>query len=155
MSPCPSNTATDVVAGEKKAFTSADLTSAKKARVDLNWLAERVHGGRAVVAAKFKTEAAVSGGTEIILDASQVFVKLPESPSCPQFKLAACAAGEAHTFTRDQNRCQVPTGCAKTATCSTSVPACTEGYTLQSWSSLPKACPAYACDPTWAVAQAQ
>ncbi len=88
------------------------------------------------------------GGVESILDAGQVFLKLPETNHCPQFKMANCPEGLVRTYHRDEKRCILPDACVQGMMCAAYVPSCDEGFTLSSWTGG-NGCSAYACDPSW------
>jgi hypothetical protein len=72
-------------------------------------------------------------------------LRLPDRvTSCPKPSIAECPEGLVHGWTRDENRCLMPTGCVEPLFCIALVPACDEGYTLVSWENQ---CTQYACDP--------
>ena len=120
--------------------------------VDGKWLTNRIEEHDALVAGKFVAGQKFSTGTEQILSASQVFVKIPEAPGpCPVFKLAACPNGQTRTYVRNADRCILPAACVSGGACALFVPQCAPGYTLQSWTGGKFACQAYACDPAWSV----
>ena len=152
--PCPNETATKLNATEKTYFSGYTVDRAKKPFVDAAWLIERVEHGGAVVAGRFSDGQSYPGGVEQLLDASQVFVRLPADPGpCPVFKLAACPKGQSWTYTRDANLCLLPDTCAADAGCPSLQPAqCAEGYDLASWRTHTKSCRAFACDPAFVVA---
>jgi hypothetical protein len=118
--------------------------------VDQNWLTFRVTDKDALVAGKFVDGAVINGQQEKVLSASQVFLKIPDmTQSCGRPAIAMCPAGSRNVWTRDQNRCSVPAGCATSGACAAFVPACADGYSLISWTGGPFACPQYACDPSF------
>lgn len=118
--------------------------------VDNAWLTSRATEADAIVLGSVHSGAQLPGGKEKVLSARNVFLKLPEIQGpCPQFKLAACPAGQTRAYTRDTDRCVLPGPCVATGACDKSTPACDAGYDLRSWTSAPSGCNAYACDPTW------
>jgi hypothetical protein len=69
------------------------------------------------------------------LDATQVFVHLPDVVGpCPTM-IIRCEEGAVATYERDANRCMVPTGCVKRGFCPMYMPTCGSGCALKSWSS--------------------
>jgi hypothetical protein len=105
-----------------------------------DWLTSRVLAHYALVAGTFDR------GT---LEASQVFVHLPDVVGpCPML-IIRCEQGTVATYDRDANHCLRPTGCVSRGMCPMYIPACDEGYTLASWASKPDGCAAFACDPSF------
>jgi hypothetical protein len=112
-------------------------------RVDTTWLASRVTRHGAIVAGR-----AHAG----VLEASQVYVKLPERVGpCVAMPIHPCAEGLVTTYERTADRCLLPNGCVAPRPCPLFVPACPAGYTLVSWKGGDEACNRYACDPTFAT----
>lgn len=123
-----------------KMVSSVDVTDAQMSLVDSAWLTNRATYGRAVVAGSV-----VKRKGALVLDASQIFLRLPDrATSCPKPSIAECPEGLVHGWTRDENRCLMPTGCLEPLFCIAMVPSCDEGYTLVSWENQ---CTQYACDP--------
>ena len=145
--PCPSLGATRVNYAAQTLFHGFDVAYVGEGRVDANWLTGRaLHHGAIVVGTWYRK------GEERLLDVANVFVRLPEQrDGCPQYKLAQCPEGQVHSFTRDADRCVLPSGCITPGGCALYLPTCNEGYTLQSWTSAPFACNAYVCDPSWVL----
>ena len=144
--PCPSLSATKLHSSAKLQVHDFDLTRASLPLVDQNWLAGRVISNGGLVAG-----ALVTRGAEKVLDVSKVFLKLPAShQSCGRPAVPFCGKGTVNVWTRDENLCSVPAGCAKTGTtfCAQYVPSCAEGYTLVQWTGV-STCSAYACDPSF------
>ncbi|HEX8789523.1 MAG TPA: hypothetical protein VF765_01130 [Polyangiaceae bacterium] len=105
-----------------------------------DWLASRVLGHYGLVAGTFDRET---------LEATQVFVHLPDVPGpCPML-IVRCEEGTVATYERDANHCLEPTGCVSRGICPMYIPACASGYTLASWASKPGGCAAFACDPAF------
>lgn len=150
--PCPSLEATKL---NSTAGTLYHVTKTQRAAlqlVDTNWQRNRVELHGALVAGKFVNGQLVSGSYENVLDASQVYVKLPEDKGpCPVFKLAQCPDGKVHTFTRSADRCILPAGCVTGGACAAFVPSCAQGYVHQSWTGGQFACTQYACDPAFSL----
>ena len=150
--PCPSLRASKLHSAGKLLFHDLDVARAAMPLVDQNWLTFRVTDRDALVAGRFVDGAQVGVGREKVLDASQVFLHLPDmTQSCPRFALAKCPAGKVNIFARNQDRCVVPAGCGGGGACRLMVPACAEGYSLSSWTGGVFGCTQYACDPTFIV----
>ncbi len=146
--PCPSLRASKLHSTTKVLHHDLDVSRASMPGVDRNWLTSRVVDKDALVAARFVDGARVGGVMEKVLDASQVFIKIPDmTQSCGRPSIALCPAGKVNIWTRDENRCVMPAGCGGRGACAAFVPACTEGYALVSWTGGPFACTQYACDP--------
>ncbi len=147
--PCPSLQATKLNNGTQTYFMAADLSRASVGQLDQNWLNDRIETKGALVAGRFTQVNRVGVGQETILDAADVYVKLPELPGpCPQYKLAACSPGYVHGFTRNVDRCIVPTGCVIAPRCAQIRPGCATDYTAVTWAGP---CPQWACDPTFTL----
>lgn len=132
------------------AFTTLTVEDAAKPFVDQAWLARRVLFRGGIVAATLRNGTLFQGGYEKVLDASQVFVRLPNVVGpCPLFPIKLCPEGTVNTMSRTADGCMIPTGCAKPGICPLFMPACEPGYTLASWRAQPSACNAYACDPAF------
>ena len=136
--------ASQAATGSTTNVSRVQVQRASKAFVDQAWLSARVASSGSLAFAKVTTV-----NKEAVLDASQIYLKLPERAGCPAVREPACPAGQVHTYDRDTRRCLVPTGCAQPGACSHMLPSCTEGYDLVSWATAPRACPAAACDPSW------
>jgi hypothetical protein len=131
--------------------TTISVDSAAMGFVDTDWLVHRVQTGGALVAASLIAGAQYPAGTEQVLDATQVFLHLPEGMGpCPALMQLNCAAtGQLNTFVRNADRCIIPTGCESPGVCSMMMPNCASGYTATSYRSQNHACPSVTCDPTW------
>lgn len=150
--PCLSFTATKINSTAKpKDFSSLSVASAAFAFVDQAWLSAQVLEGGALVSGTLQSGAHLAGGTEKILDATQVYLPVPQGPAaCTQHQLY-CPDGTAQVFERNASRCVVPTGCMAQGFCPQSVPACPEGYTRVSWRGDTTGCATFACDPSWTL----
>ena len=150
--PCPSLRASKLHSTSKILHHDLDVTRASLTQVDQNWLTFRATDRDALVAGRFVDGAQVGVGKEKVLDASQVFVHLPDvTQSCPRYAVVHCPAGKVNIYTRNENRCVVPAGCGGGGACRLSVPACAENYSLISWTGGVFGCTQYACDPTFIV----
>jgi len=130
------DSATEVNEGKVHAFHVLDVSEAAARDVDQPWLSARVLDGAALVAGSI---------TSGVLHASTVFVRLPDAVTCAK-SIEACGEGTVPTYTRNANRCLVPSGCERREMCAMIVPTCDPGYTRSSWPGA-HGCPAFACDP--------
>jgi len=148
MAPCPNLVALTLNTSTQTIFDSTDVMRASAPHVDQNWLAERLHGRNAIAAGVIRDGTLFPGGYEKVLDASQVYVRLPERIGpCPMMPIPNCDPLTA-TFTRSADRCLVFDACADHSNCPSLQPAiCAEGYELQGWPTNTVACIAFACDP--------
>jgi hypothetical protein len=145
--PCPSLGAKKVNFTAQTLFHQLDLADVTAGLVDGKWLRKRATLDGAITSGTM-----VRRGEEQVLEASNVFLRLPEvAGPCPVFKLAACPMGQVRTYTRTADRCVVPAACVAPGVCAQYIPACGEGYSLSSWQSGTFGCPAYACDPNWVL----
>jgi len=145
--PCPDLGARRVNYTAQTLFHRLDLSDVTGQLVDGRWLRKR-----AIVDGAITSGTYVRRGEELIFEATNVFLRLPEvAGPCPLFKLAQCPEGQTWSYTRTADRCIVPVTCVTQKFCAAYVPACAEGYSLQSWASTNGGCSAYACDPTWVV----
>ncbi|MGA9525137.1 MAG: DUF6748 domain-containing protein [Myxococcaceae bacterium] len=150
--PCFSETASKLNSSSKTRFSSYSVARASRTLVDQEWLINRIAHHDAIVAGTLTKGQNFPGGRDLVLDASQVYLRLPEQAGpCPVMKLAACPEGKAWSFERNADRCALPVGCIEAGACAAYVPQCDDGYTLKSWTGGMFACSAYACDPTFTV----
>ncbi len=148
--PCPSLRATKLHTTARTMFNDLDVKPAALPGVDRNWLTFRVTDGDALVAGKFVNGNQVGVGVEKVLEASQVFVKLPDmTRSCGRPFIPTCPAGQTVIWSRDANRCLMPAGCGGGGACAAVVPSCADGYELFSWTGGPFACTQHVCDPAF------
>lgn len=146
--PCNNVVAKELNTGTKHDITRLSVDEVGSPLLDETWLASRVFAHGAIVGGKLVNGALYPAGYETVLSAAQVFVRIPEKQAaCPMYKLAACPTGEVRTFTRDENRCQVPSDCVKPGICPLYLPACGDGYQLASWPGGTHGCSQFACDP--------
>jgi len=121
-------------------FATLSVTDLAPLRVDTDWLMSRVLDHGATVAGR------LHGAT---LEATQVFLRLPDvAGPCPEFRIR-CSGGEVATFDRSVDRCLIPTGCVVPGICPLWIPRCEPGYDLVSWVTQPTGCPAFECDPSF------
>src|SRR6185312_10078189 len=115
------------------AFSDLSVASAAASFVDQSWLSGRVMNAGAIVSGSVVSGEQLPGGTQTVLDATQVFLHLPEGMGPCSHHVVSCGVGKVQVFERDQNRCVNNTGCAAPGMCSQMMPACADGYTLSSW----------------------
>lgn len=148
--PCPTMKATKLHTTSSILFHDLSVERAAKPLVDQNWMTARVTDKGALVAGRFVNGAQVGTGVERVLDAAQVFVKLPDmTQSCPRTSLPLCPSPKQNVWVRNTNLCTMPAGCAQPGACAAYVPSCEDGYSLQSWTGGMFACTQYACDPAF------
>lgn len=149
--PCHNLRAEKLATSSKPYFTAVDVELASLQFVQQEWLVHEIEERGAIVTGQILDGQRFPGGPEKVLVATQVFLKLGNGPeSCPVFRLAACKEGQTWTYARDERRCVLPVSCQPTMYCRAMVPACQDGYVLQSWIGG-SGCPAYACDPAFTV----
>ncbi|MBL8935078.1 MAG: hypothetical protein JNM69_11025 [Archangium sp.] len=143
--PCPSLRAIKLHTTQETLFHEVSVARASKTNVDARWMTSRITDKGALVTAAF-----VTANRSTTLDASQVFMRLPEpSQSCPRVAIHQCAAGYTLSWARNENRCLIPTGCVRTVTCPQIRPYCDADYSAMTWNGGTNACPRAICDPTW------
>jgi hypothetical protein len=148
--PCNNQVATQLGSGKTTELTRVSAERAAKAFVDQPWLENRIGIHGALVAARVAAGKKTAGGTEVVLDASQVWLHLPESAGpCPMPRELACAPSQVQAYARTTDRCLLAVGCVTPGVCSRMQPSCSEGYVPTSWTSAPDGCPATVCDPAW------
>ena len=148
--PCPNEVARPINGSTTRVFDTLRVDRAAWPHVDRDWLAARAlsHGG--LVAGTFAPPDDSHADRKLVLDASQVFVRLPDRAGpCATGTSAACDSGEVMTFRRTPDRCMVPTGCVKPGICALLIPACGAGYVRVSWRADSGGCNAFACDPAF------
>ena len=150
--PCNQDMASELNSpGAAKEVTTVAVDSAAMGFVDTDWLLHRVQSGGALVAASITGGAQYPAGTEQVLDATQVFLHLPEGMGpCPMVRQIDCSqTGQVDTFERNADRCLVQTGCVTPGVCSMMIPTCGTGYTATSYRGPSNACARVTCDPSW------
>jgi hypothetical protein len=152
VAPCSNEIGTLLNTQQTYNFDGLSVAGASEPWMDEDWLTERVRQRHAIVSASLVNGQLYPGGYEQILDASQVFVRLPYFDGPCQFKPTRfCASPFVNAYTRTADHCLVSDGCAEPGICPMYVPGCSPGYTLQSWLTQPNGCPAYSCDPSFTV----
>lgn len=147
VAPCPVLKATKLHSTQATLGTGLDTSRASLEGVDDAWLAGRVLSKGALVAGRFRPGNTPGLNRELVLDVSQVFVKLPDvTQSCPRPAVAQCPAGTVFTWQRNANRCLLPAGCQAAGVCAAVVTSCANGYLPVSWAGA-NACTQTACDP--------
>ena len=151
--PCNNQVATAMGSGKTTELTRVGVQRAAQAFVDQEWLQNRVVYHGALVAAHVASGQKMAAGAEVVLDASQVWLHLPENAGpCAQPREDACSGGQVQAWDRTPDRCIEPLGCVNRGVCSMMMmPSCPAGYVAITWSSAPNGCPATACDPAWVV----
>jgi hypothetical protein len=150
IAPCPNEVATLLNTKKSRYFDGYSVKRSVVSWGDEAWLTERIVGDDAIVSARFTNGDHFPGGYTQILDASDVFIRLPYSDGpCPLMPIRECEEPLVNVFTRSPDRCIVPNGCVKPSVCPEFVPECRTGYTLDSWAVAPDGCPAFTCDPSF------
>lgn len=150
VAPCPNEIASLLNTTHEDAFDRVSVDRAALPYVDRGWLASRVETHQAVVAGAFANGQHFPGGYEQVLEASQVFVHLPDTAGpCTQPSTPACGEGTIALQERTADRCLEQLACVKPALCSQITPVCASGYTLNWWTAPPNGCRTFACDPTF------
>jgi hypothetical protein len=155
--PCPNLIATYVNHVRQIPIDSVNVDKAgQMPQVDRAWLAARAEQHGAIAVGWLRSGAKYPGGEEVVFDAAQVFVRVPDPVGpCPMMPTPLCDEGKTNVVTRNANRCHVPTGCVHRGICPMYMPACGAGYTLQSWATAPTGCEAFACDPAFLYEEQQ
>lgn len=119
--------------------------------IDAAWLEHRVESGGAIVAGSFHDGDLFPGGPESVLEASQVFLRLPERVGpCPALAIPNCAAtGQVPSFTHTPDRCITFDACVTPGVCPQFLPSCGADYTLVSWAGGAHGCQQHACEPSF------
>lgn len=151
MAPCKSETAKKLNTTSTQVFSSYDLLSALPAFGDTAWLQSEVMNRGALVAATVRNGAPMGGGYDLVLDASQVFLRVAGSRrTCATTPNPTCGSGRVYAWDRDMARCRVPLGCVPSRSNCGAAPTCAPGYTRSSWTTA-QGCTAWACDPTFSL----
>ena len=153
VAPCPNEIGRKLNTPRTIEFSSYSVERASRINVDQDWLTHRVYGHGAVVAGRMVKGQIFPGGPEKVLDASQVFVRLPDPIGpCPMFPIHQCPEGFFNTFQRNMDRCLIPTGCGDESLCPMVKPApCAQDYTLSFFRANNPLCIEFVCDPTFLV----
>jgi len=152
VAPCPNELASRLNTTREDAFDRISVDHAALPWVDKGWLTSRVATHQAVVTGAFVQGEHFPGGYEQVLDASQVFVRLPDVVGpCIERPSVLCSEGTSAVLERTADRCFDQVGCVTKGICPLFMPACAAGYTLASWPAAPSGCPSFACDPSFVV----
>jgi hypothetical protein len=123
---------------EKNILETVSLSAFLPLNVDTAWLHARILEHGALVAGH------IDAAT---LYAAQVFVRLPDVIGpCPDYEIDC--HDKAATYSRDENRCLIPTGCAVPENCPIDLE-CRAGYRAVLWRTQPAACTSFDCDPAF------
>src|SRR5260221_6213616 len=97
--PCNNQIATTMSTGKTTDLTRVAVDRAARAFVDQDWLQNRIVSHGALVAAHFAAGAKMAAGTEVVLDASQVWVHLPENAGpCSKPVEKACGQSQVQAY---------------------------------------------------------
>jgi len=152
VAPCPNEIASLLNTKSEEVFDRISVDRAALPWVDKQWLASRVATHDVVAVGTLVEGENLPGGVERVLEASQVFVRLPEGVGpCPTTPMFLCTEGTSVLEQRTEDRCLVQVGCVPQSICPLFIAACPSGYTLTSWTAAPSGCPAYACDPSFTL----
>ena len=152
VAPCPNEIAQLLNTSMQAEFDRVSVDRAALLWVDKGWLTSRIEARGAIAAGALGEGAHYPGGFEQVLEASQVFLRLPERVGpCPLRATLSCAEGTVAVDERTEERCLTQVACVKQGICPLFDPACAPGYTLTSWPSAPNGCPAFACDPLFSI----
>jgi hypothetical protein len=150
--PCPNETASLLNTSREEEFDRVSVDGEASPWVDERWLASRVETHDAIAAGALAQGEHFPGGFEEVLEASQVFVHLPDRIGpCPARPTVLCPEGTIAVHERTEDRCIVQVGCERPAMCQMFLPVCQDGYTLVSWTAPLGGCKAFACDPSFVV----
>lgn len=137
---CVARPAVELNVGVGPVVRAATVSQAAQPLLDQAWLSDRLWAHGAIAAGALGQKG---------LDASQVYLRLPDPLGpCPVVRLASCGA-QVWTYTRDAERCVLPDRCVTPMMCPMYLPSCGAGYQLESWPAAPGACPRFACDPSF------
>jgi hypothetical protein len=83
-----------------------------------------------------------------VLDASQVYLKLPQQPRCVAHPVPVCPRGMVPAWERGLDRCLIPRGCVRPGMCEPVQVECPDGYVARSWMGT-SGCTQTVCDPAF------
>lgn len=149
--PCNNLFAAKLETTDREEITTVNVERAgSQPLVDKAWIANRVALQGALVAGHLRDGAVYPAGTERVLDAGQVYLRLPDVSRC-LLQFHVCPACHHAVYTRNANRCAVFAGCVTTQdTCLPAPkPECAPGYVMASWPADNATCYASACDPAF------
>lgn len=149
VAPCPSMRARKLNSTATALLTQVDVADAARWHVQESWLASRLSSRDGIAAGVVETRPSTVGpAQESVLDASQVFVRLPERHGpCPQLPQVQCTGGKVGSLSRTPDRCLVQTACVTPGICPPVVVSCDAGYHAVMWRGGTSGCLQWACDP--------
>jgi len=150
--PCNNIIAKPLNESVSKAFTRMDLHRALKPMVDAAWVENMIREHDALVTGHLRDGDQLPGGHELVMDVSQVYLKLPVQPAlCLMLPHTFCGDRYRATYTRDENRCLNFDVCADYNECLFYLPPkCEPGYVRKSWAIESSPCTRFVCDPEFA-----
>lgn len=143
--PCRSWRATRLNVGTFGGFNELVTSLSATPFLDTPWLLNEALTNGALVAGTVSRVRT----TYWVLDASQIFLKLPQRASCRSSTPRACTGGRVRTFERGLDRCLTPAACVLPPPCAPLQVECPAGYTQATWLAG-AGCPRHACDPAFA-----
>ncbi|KAK5579450.1 hypothetical protein RB653_009133 [Dictyostelium firmibasis] len=113
--------------------------------IPMDWLSYKVHSSQSVFTVSGEK---MTSNKTVVID--YMFISLPDPMFCPkELMVASCTNGTIPTYTATPSRCLLFAGCVHKGVCPLVVPACSEGYTRNSYDSKPNGCPHYSCIPSF------
>jgi hypothetical protein len=147
--PCPNRIAYKLNTDEHTDIDDVSLRELQLLLVQDSWLGAEIR--RSAVVGGRLNEPTTRPGTQRLLLANQVYLRLPVRKGLCRTEPSDGGCGsQVATYRRDEARCVVFDRCVNPGLCEEVVPECPDGYTRRSWRAAPDACPAYACDPSFA-----
>jgi uncharacterized protein DUF6748 len=142
----------------KKLNSRASAKAIARVSVDMigafvpqQWLLSRIEQHDAKVAGQITEGDAQAQEPEKILQAGQVFIRLPDRVGpCPARPVQSCPEGQVQTYTMSPDRCLIPDACVTQGICPFALPRCDDGYSGITWVRSPNACTTVACYPAFA-----
>jgi hypothetical protein len=83
-----------------------------------------------------------------VLDASRIFLKLPQRADCAAPSVPRCPSGTVRTFERGLDRCLRPGACVRPDNCEPERVVCTDGYVPRTWVGA-AGCTRGVCEPAF------
>ena len=149
--PCGHESTRELNVGVDIAVPTVDFARSTDPGVDRAWIEDRVYQRGAVIAGRFIMNEQARGISR--LDASEVFVPLPDRVGPCSESAVSCGPGTVVGYQRNRDRCLVAGECVTVhGDCPGNAPSCARGYVARTWLSRRSACPAFACDP-WFLPQ--
>lgn len=142
--PCQSWRATRMNVGTSAGFNELTGPAGAPALLDRAWALNEVYTRGALV--RGRTQLARPWYT--VLDASQIYLKLPQRARCVFPPLAPCPDGLTHTWERGLDRCFMARGCARPTGCEPVRAVCPDGWDARTWTG-PGVCEQAVCEPSF------